>query len=230
MPAKPSQPNRPSPSYLRSLERRSNKSTHKAGMLRFHWLEWLRLESLALADLSAQERQHHQHDLATVKACEHDWRIDCGPKPQGVIATSGLPLFAQQLLAVFPLPLGHPNRDPNRVVLSLDPLQSLEEVLIPEVKRQVSRALKQRFHRKRAAGGGQPHPLAKMSEALRLYARQKQDVRQQHSRGRSKTPIKCLVEGGKTEDYGKKLLVIARRMIKAAQAGPAAWRKAYPVK
>ena len=230
MPAKPSQPKRPSLSYLRSLERRGKTSTHKAGMVRYYTLEWLRLESLALADLSPEEQQDHQHDLATLRGCQHDWHIGYGDKPKEQIVIPGRPLFASRGFAVFPLQLGQPNLDPNRVVLSLDPLQPWREVLMPEVERQVSRALERMFHRKRAVGGGMPHSLAKMWEALRFEARRKQDVRQQQSKAQPKTPIKCLVQGGKSEDYGKRLLVTARRMIKAAQAGPTAWRKAFPVR
>ena len=225
---RPTQKN-PSLVHFQELERKSQEKTYDGEMVQFYVLEWLRIESLALADLNPQEQQYHQHDLACAKAGQHRWLIGCGPRPKG-IALPGLPMFARRGFAVFPLPLGKPSLDPNRVTLSIDPLQPWAEVLMPKIERHVSGAKERMFHRKRARGGGRPHPLAKMWEALQLYAKRQQDAKRAQSKAQTKTPIKCLVQGGRSEDYGKKLLIIAKRMIKAAQAGPTAWHTAFPVR
>ena len=223
--------NRPKPkiptlAYLQELERKSREKTYDGEMAQFHVLEWLRLESLALADLSPPERQYHQHDLTLVKTGHHHWLIGCGPRPKGPIVTRGLPLFQRRKFAVLPLPFGQPNRDPNRVALSIDPLQPWEEVLMPEVGRHVSGAKERMFHRKRARGGGRPLPLAKMWGALQLYAKWQQDAKGKQP----KTSLKLYFPANMKEHQGHKLMPLARRMIEAAKAGSHAWAKAFPIR
>ena len=229
MPSKPNKrsnlPNQKKPSLAvwQELDRKSRGKTYEGDMVQFYALESLRLESLSLADLNHQEQQLHQHDLTSVQEGYHYRLIGCGPRLKGMMVFSGLPLHGQRGLAVFPLALGQRNLDPNRVAISIDPSQPWKEVLMDRVERIVLEARERIFHRKRARGGGRPHPLAKMWEALQLYAERKQ----------TKTPLKLLklfVHAKRSVHQANKLLALANRMIKAAQAGPTAWRKAFPLR
>jgi hypothetical protein len=220
-------------------------------------LEWLRLESLRLAEprLTSEQREVHFHDLLTIKAGEHHALLFGGTPTTTPGCYDGSPLTNKRLSPIAVLKAGRftvpglttgtimertliephfDDPDPAKpgellcVRLILSvDIDYSEPELIESFKRHV-KAAKARAGRRRAPGGGRRSSIVQMWEAIRLYETNK--------------PLKDIgweaeSFGSKDEDFvgnvdyyvnrGMKVRKLARQMIKIAKSEAVEWRKKF---
>lgn len=208
---------------------KTNKSAKaRAEVKRLNALEWLRLESLALAELNATAREHYRTDLDTVARRAHDYLLELRPRPTNAVAISALPTYAKHGLAAFVVDPQKPIHIPGRLMVSIDP-----SIPIKVIASSIKQLLPMNG---RAAGAGRPRSIARMAEALRLHAERKrnqQTWRDLAAKAETFDPIPAKLQGTARqwdilEDRGQKLADLVNEMLSTAQRGSTAWFAAFP--
>ncbi len=191
--------------------------------LRYHAIEWLRLESWKRAEFSNEECCHIPSlaiDLVSINKGKHHWLVLSQDKPPRGWYFPVPPSFIRKLAAVEAVAPGQTLFGPTRESVgpfSVDLSQTDKVIcdafikghIAPLRKKVLGRGEPKSRENIRAKGGGRTHSLDKLTEALTLYDEYKT----------KKTKQCALGFDAKTwpSNQGEKIIRTAKQMIKMAK-------------
>ena len=212
---------------------------HKAELKRLNALEWLRYESLrvgaAAKELTPSEGEFYRAQIAFAQAKRHYYLIGYGPKPKTSIAINVLPPYARKLLSIIFLEPGKLPLPGYTVFTVAADLSHRTEDLAEMFGKALTK-----HKNSRAQGAGRFKSLARMAEALRMYAQHRESPTEWTTQKIGEESPSCPPVSAKDrdegtmkafdiyQDHGQKLIDLAREMICAAKSG--AWWQTYPAR
>jgi len=238
-PTKQSKPRRPSIQHFQKLDQKSKEEDlsssypkYKGEMVRFHAIEWLRLECVQRFYSSLKsppENTVQRRDLNIIKSGKHHWLVGLGAKPLDPNERSirAFPSFAQEKFAVILIKPGEKGFARGRGHISIDWEQDDDVIkkgvleakqhALKSSRKSESSSKKSLAKKVRGKGGGRKYSLAQLYEALSLY-----DKYQIRKDTKKKIKQSALCYEAKTfgKTQGEKVISHVRKMIDTAGQHP----------